>query len=188
MEAQNTGRNLYFLIEIMAQELYNGYGSCSEGTGKDDDDGDIFVFGGINIPLDKGWSYRIDPPNPNKGEQRHAHVENPKRGEWSQNEDGSKHKGKSNDGTPPNKVKDKLKDKAGWDWDKNAENNKQKNEDKNKKIDLPPIPPVIFPAIKEGAFKIGTAVESRISIFLVPKYLFDIWMRSMPGYDENKIY
>lgn len=24
---------MYFLIEIMAQELYNGYGSCSEGTG-----------------------------------------------------------------------------------------------------------------------------------------------------------
>lgn len=23
----------FFLIEILAQELYNGYGSCSEGTG-----------------------------------------------------------------------------------------------------------------------------------------------------------
>lgn len=63
--------------------------------------------------LSKGWKYRIDPANSSKGEQRHIHVW--KNGdEYSQNDDGSPHKG---GGTPPNSVKKELKEKAGWDWD-----------------------------------------------------------------------
>jgi len=63
--------------------------------------------------LSKGWKYRIDPQNSSKGEQRHIHVW--KNGdEYSQNDDGSPHKG---GGSPPNSVKEELKEKAGWDWD-----------------------------------------------------------------------
>ena len=63
--------------------------------------------------LSKGWKYRIDPANPSKGEKRHIHVY--KDGEdYSQNDDGSPHKG---GGSPPNKVKKELKEKSDWDWD-----------------------------------------------------------------------
>lgn len=47
-----------------------------------------------------------------------------------------------------------------------------------------PIPLIIklLPALKEGAISIGEAVEARVSPFIIPKPLFDIWMQSMPGY------
>ncbi len=63
--------------------------------------------------LGKGWKYRIDPEKPSKGEKRHIHVW--KDGEeYSQNDDGSPHKG---GGSPPKKIKKALKEKSGWDWD-----------------------------------------------------------------------
>lgn len=64
--------------------------------------------------LSKGWKYRIDPANPSKGEKRHIHVYNNNGDDFSQNDDGSPHKG---GGAPPNKVKKELKEKSGWDWD-----------------------------------------------------------------------
>ncbi|WP_080064062.1 hypothetical protein [Ruminiclostridium hungatei] len=43
----------------------------------------------------------------------------------------------------------------------------------------------ILPALKEGAIRIGEAVEARVGPFIISKPLFDIWMRSMPGYKEK---
>lgn len=71
--------------------------------------------------LSKGWKYRIDPANPSKGEKRHIHVY--RKGEdYSQNDDGSSHKG---GGEPPNSVKKELKEKSGWDWDAKEESYKE---------------------------------------------------------------
>lgn len=42
---------MLFLIEILAQELYNGYGSCSEGTGNR---GPAFVAAPNPIPTNTG--------------------------------------------------------------------------------------------------------------------------------------
>ena len=58
--------------------------------------------------------YRIDPANTDTMEKRHIHIfENGK--EYSQNEDGSPHKGGR--GSPSNSVKKHLKKTGIWDWD-----------------------------------------------------------------------
>ncbi|OPX41825.1 hypothetical protein CLHUN_43070 [Ruminiclostridium hungatei] len=45
----------------------------------------------------------------------------------------------------------------------------------------------LLPALKEGAIRIGDAVEARVSPFIIPKPLIDIWMRSMPGYKPKDL-
>ncbi len=86
----------------------------------------------ITYDLGKGWKYRIDPANTSTKTNKHIHVWNGKEN-YSQNEDGSPHDGSS--GSPPKSIKDKIKDKSGWDWDakekaykdeKNAAQNKEK--------------------------------------------------------------
>ena len=70
---------------------------------------------GINIKLGN-FIYRIDSPNATTVEKRHIQIfEDGK--EYTQNEDGSPHKG--NKGGPSNTVKKKLKKEGIWDWDGN---------------------------------------------------------------------
>ena len=83
------------------------------------------IAGSITIELSKGWTARIDPKNDAKGEQRHIHIE--RRGEeYSQNVDGSPHKGSK--GKPDKTVRKEVLKKMGWDWDKKAKSydNQQK--------------------------------------------------------------
>src|SRR5690606_34049819 len=49
------------------------------------------VIVGRTYPLGvKGWSFRIDVPDPEIG-KKHIHINGPKSQHWSQNEDGSPH-------------------------------------------------------------------------------------------------
>ncbi len=52
-----------------------------------------------------------------------------------------------------------------------------------------PIPLLIklLPALKEGAIRVGDAVEARVSPIIIPKPLIDIWMRSMPEYKPKDL-
>ena len=71
---------------------------------------------GVNVELWGGSYYRIDPANPGAGEKRHIHIfEDGK--EYSQNSDGSPHKGST--GSPSKSIKKYLKKNGEWDWDGN---------------------------------------------------------------------
>ena len=76
------------------------------------------IFGGSIVnDLGGGWSYRIEGPNPSKGEKRHIHIEYRKI-RYSQNDDGTPHKkGKNSKGRPPKWIRDQLRDEGIWDWD-----------------------------------------------------------------------
>lgn len=52
-----------------------------------------------------------------------------------------------------------------------------------------PIPLLIklLPALKEGAIRVGDAVEARVSPIIIPTPLIDIWMRSMPEYKPKDL-
>ena len=84
------------------------------------------------IELGDGWYYRID--NKNKPSE-HMHVFK-KRGreDYAQNKNGSLHdKSKNGPGDgPPSKVKKKLKEKTGWDWDEKKRANDEENGDDKK--------------------------------------------------------
>ena len=73
------------------------------------------AYGGVEVELKNGWSFRIDPARPNQKVKRHIHI-------YKNNEkyakciDGSPHDG--NTGGPPNSVKKEVFKKTGWDWDK----------------------------------------------------------------------
>ena len=77
-----------------------------------------------NIPLGhQDWTYRIEYNQTNAHGDKHVHLDSEQNGKhYSQNEDGSPHdKGNNSSGDPPSKVKKKLKEKTGWDWDAKAE-------------------------------------------------------------------
>ena len=67
-----------------------------------------------NIPLWGNRYYRIDPAKQGTMEKKHIHIYEDGK-EYSQNEDGSTHKG--NKGEPSNTVKKYLNEKGIWDWD-----------------------------------------------------------------------
>ena len=75
---------------------------------------------GQTIELGKGWYYRIDSQETSTQTQRHIHIWNEKKVEYIQNEDGSPHdKHKGQKGKIPNWLNKKIKQKAGWDYNKN---------------------------------------------------------------------
>ena len=75
--------------------------------------------------LGKGWEARIESSHGNnndKGQHVHLSYRDGKK-TYSQNDDGSPHdKNNNSSGSPPAKVLKKLKEKTGWDWNKNEEN------------------------------------------------------------------
>lgn len=75
--------------------------------------------------LGKGWEARIESSHGNnndKGQHVHLSYKDGKK-TYSQNDDGSPHdKNNNSSGSPPAKVLKKLKEKTGWDWNKNEEN------------------------------------------------------------------
>ena len=65
--------------------------------------------------LGNGWKGRIERNTSGNNEgKKHVHVYNGKES-YSQNEDGSPHDGST--GTPPKKIRKKLNNAKGWDWD-----------------------------------------------------------------------
>ena len=81
----------------------------------------LFDYGKV-IDLGGNWKARIDQGTPDiPGKEDHVHVFRKKSGkhDYSQNRDGSKHHRGGPEGSPPDKVKEKLKEKTGWDWDGN---------------------------------------------------------------------
>lgn len=71
-----------------------------------------------------GWEIRFDSGNTNTKTQNHVHVTKGKKW-YAQNEDGSPHDGSQ--GSPPDKVKEDIFKKSGWDK-KAAECEKKKQE------------------------------------------------------------
>ena len=85
-----------------------------------------------NIPLGyKDWTYRRDNNINNSHGDRHIHLDSKSEGKhFSQNEDGSPHDDNNNSpGSPPKKVKQKLKEKTGWDWDAKEKSYKESQMD-----------------------------------------------------------
>jgi len=73
----------------------------------------------------KKWRYRHDPANNSTRENEHVHIEgNGKK--CKQDILGNRRKGENSLGDPPQKAKDALKEKDGWDWDANAKKRKSK--------------------------------------------------------------
>ena len=82
-----------------------------------------------DIPLDyEDWTYRRENNMTNEHGDRHIHVDSKRLNKhYSQDEDGFPHDG--NQGSPPKKVKKRLKEKTGWDWDAKEKSYEQKQKE-----------------------------------------------------------
>jgi RHS repeat-associated protein len=71
--------------------------------------------------LGKGWYYRHDKGGKGTGEKEHVHVQGGGK-KYQQAVDGTRRKLENPPGLPdpPTKVRQRLKEKEGWDWDANA--------------------------------------------------------------------
>ena len=81
---------------------------------KDNNKSDYLIGFGVEVDIGQGWRARIDRgQNDITGKETHVHVW--KDGDsFSQNNDGTPHH-RSN-GNPPKKVRERLKEKTGWEW------------------------------------------------------------------------
>lgn len=81
---------------------------------KDNNKSDYLIGFGVVVDIGQGWRARIDRgQNDITGKETHVHVW--KDGDsFSQNNDGTPHHGSN--GNPPKKVRDRLKEKTGWEW------------------------------------------------------------------------
>jgi hypothetical protein len=71
------------------------------------------------VDLGPGYNGRVDPPHV-PDDQDHVHINKGNKEVANQNADGTPHHKNKNKEVPTNKVKKKLKEKSGWDWDGNA--------------------------------------------------------------------
>ena len=97
---------------------HNSYTYCYNRVVRYYDDG-----GETPVDLGNGWHARFDTTHGKPvdgGYMEHVHLYNDKEklGTYAQNMDGSIHdKNNNSKGDPPKKVREKLKQKTGWDWD-----------------------------------------------------------------------
>lgn len=69
----------------------------------------------------KKWKYRRDPANDSTRENEHVHLKGDGK-KYQQDKFGNRRKGENSPGDPPQKAKDALKEREGWDWDAKARN------------------------------------------------------------------
>lgn len=97
---------------------HNSYAYCYNRVVKYYDDG-----GETPVDLGNGWHARFDtthgkPVDGSYMEHVHLYNDKEKLGTYAQNMDGSIHdKNNNSKGDPPKRVREKLKQKTGWDWD-----------------------------------------------------------------------
>ncbi|MDE5984785.1 MAG: RHS repeat-associated core domain-containing protein, partial [Eubacterium sp.] len=92
-----------------------------------------------NIPLGhQDWTYRREYNQENSRGNEHIHVDSKQNGKhYAQNDDGSPHdEGNNSSGSPPGKVKKKLKEKTGWDWDAKAKQYENEQKENSEKFSL----------------------------------------------------
>ena len=68
----------------------------------------------LKIDLGKGYSMRLDSPEPNGNPKYHAHVYKGKKEVASENADGTKSHGKTLDDIPDKKAREKAKSNSKW--------------------------------------------------------------------------
>jgi len=104
-------------LDGKSAQVYAGdkNGSYAKDNKMYTDDAWLFVALGTSFDLGKGWTGRIERHGSGAGFKRHVVLIDSKGNEYAQNEDGSPH---DSGGSPPNSVKQRLKEVKNWDWDK----------------------------------------------------------------------
>ncbi len=129
----------------------------------------------------KGWKYRIDRNQGNykyEHGDHHIHLENDRLSKhYSQNDDGSPHdKNNNSSGTPNKKVKEKLKEKAKWDWDAKEKAYKESKNPKPEHIpnNIPQIS-IDIGLIVFAVIAVGICIVSGVGIICLP-YILELFM------------